>query len=224
MRTSNYILAGFLTFGFVIILSMFIDAKLHGKTSKKKSFVTAETLDHFTVIVAEEGSNINISFGSKNVIRSHIYALKQPKNQQSPKNFFRISNDTMFVQKADSVDYLSINNKHIKKIIGKKNAKISIWHAKNDSLSLDLDHSKLELSVNDHDFNYLDIVARNHSNIKDIPTITYVQNDGGKKKMVYKKGLKYVKVSLKNHSKLNMRKPRRLDIQADSTSNYTLFN
>jgi hypothetical protein len=223
MRTSNYIIAGFLTFVFVIILSMFIDAKLHGKTSKKKTFVTAETLDYFTVIVAEEESDISILFGSENAISSQIYALEQPKNQQSPKKFYRISNDTMFVQKAYSVDRLVINSNYIKKIIGKKNAKISIWYAEKDSLSLDLDHSKLEWSANNDHLNYLDIVARNHSNIQFIPTINYVRDEYGNKKRVYKEGLKYVKVSLKNHSKLNMRKPRRLDIQADTTSNYTLF-
>jgi hypothetical protein len=224
MKISNYILTGFLTFGFVIILSLFIDAKLHGKNSKnEKAFIAEEKLGYFSVLVAEEQSDFAILLGLEDKIKSFVYASETPKNQQSPRKFFRISNDTMFVQKADSVDRLIISAKSIKKIIGKKNSKISIWSLRNDTISLDLDHSKLMLSANASDINYLKIVAKNHSNISFTPTITYQKLDNGKKKRIYKEGLKSVKVSLKNHSKLNMKRPKRIDIEVDSTSTYSFY-
>lgn len=229
MKTSNYILTGFLTFGFVIILTLFIDARVHGKNSKKstKEYVTEEKLEPFSVIVAQEQSNIVISSrtptDNENIIRSHVYALEAPKNQQSPKKFFRISNDTMFVKKAVSVDRLIIYSNSIKKIIGKKWSKINVWSYTNDTLSIDLNQSKLVWSSTSDDINYCNIEAKNHSDIRFTPTVMYKKLDNGKKKMIYKQGLKHLKVSLKNHSKLNAQKPKRIDIEADSTSIYNIF-
>jgi hypothetical protein len=225
MKTSNYILLAFFTFVFGLSLTLFIDSKLHDKLSKKESaFVTEQKLDHFSVLVAEEQADITISFGLENKIISVVRALDQPKKQQSPKKFLRISNDTIFVKKADSVASLNIHCKSINKVIGNKNAKISIWSFVKDSLFVELNQSKLECYSHNVNTKSLSIVAKNHSNINFIPTIYYEMDNDGKKKMVYQEFMGFVKVSLKNHSKLNMRKPRRIDIEADSTSSYTFFN
>lgn len=225
MKTSNYILTGFLTFGFIIILSLFIDAKLHGKNSKNKEsvFMTEEKLDHFSVLVVEEGANVMVSNGLENVIRCSLNSIEKPKNQPSPKKFLRISNDTLFVHKSESIYRLFVASKSIKKIIGNKNSKISIWKHIKDTLSVDLDESKLEWYSNNVNTKSLNIVAKNHSNINSMQTINYEVGDDGKKKRVYPEGMEFVKVSLKNHSKLRIKKPKRLDIEIDSTSSYSLF-
>lgn len=225
MKTSNYILTAFLTFGFVIILTLFIDAKLHGKNSKniEKVFMEEEKLDHFSVLVAEEEADVTISVGRENSIVSYVYAKERPKNHLSPKEFFRKSNDTIFVKKADSVFQLRIHSMTIKKVIGNKNSKITLSANEKDTLSFELDNSKLEWYPNRTDTNFLNIIAKNHSFVNFISTISYKVDDDGKKKRVYPEGIEFVKVSLKNHSRLRMKKPKRLDIEVDGTSSYSLF-
>lgn len=165
-----------------------------------------------------------VSNGLENVIRCSLQAIEKPKNQPSPKKFLRLSNDTLFVKKSESIYSLFVAGKSIEKIIGSKNSKITIWKHKKDALSVDLDKSKLEWYPDYVNTKSLNIVAKNYSNISFVPTINYKVGDDGKKKRVYPEGIEFVKVSLKNHSKLKMKKPKHIDIKVDSTSSYSFFN
>ncbi|NMH89721.1 hypothetical protein [Flavivirga algicola] len=219
MKTSRYIQIALLIFVMSTTVILFANAKESLK--KKDSFYQSMKLDNFSVVVAEENSNFLIGSNSANTVLG-VSAPGRPYKF----NEIRISNDTLFIKEVKkSTDKLIIYGNSIKKIIGKANSNIHLNQLFNDSIFFELSASKLSGVFKADSINTVSIMATNHSDIR-LKSLVYKLPEDKKSDTRYKypekQHVENLKVSLKNHSKISMRmkKPKRLIVELDSTSNY----
>lgn len=147
MRTSNYILISFLILFFGGILLLFVGVKNHETNYKKNIVIKENSLEPFSVIVAEEGSYIEIKNGVQNKI-----IQKYHREFDSVLAPFTIRKDTLFIyseRNSALKDYRSrmlseIYCKNLKYIIAKEKANIHLNAFQSDSIQLMMDKARLD--------------------------------------------------------------------------------
>lgn len=143
MKTSNYIILSFFTCLFGGIFILFLAAKIDPRAELKREFVTDEKLlDNFSVIVAEQGANINIKTGEVSKIGLYYH-----KGDTCVLPDYLVRNDTLFVKAHPAKNkYWAtvIVCKQVHSIEGKEKSQIHLEQYPSDSLSVSLNNSEFK--------------------------------------------------------------------------------
>jgi len=202
MKTSNYILIVLFVFITINLLVLFISARGH---EDRLNFIQKEyPLGSINVIVVEPEASISIRTSDNNSLKVHYL-----KDEKEPENFYRVSNDTLFVSKGELSNGM---NMHTNVYV----SQLSSFVAKNKS----------NIHVHDFTFNELEINAEkayvNFLN-SSIEKIT-IQADNSYISMYLTKGAS-VFGKLKNESNLrgDSKSISKMDLEKDQNSKIHFF-
>lgn len=226
MKTSKYIQIALLLFIIGVTFTLFINSKMYEKNTHMEMFhVDTKTLESFSVVVAEKDANFQIVLDT---INSVFAQYGEPGTEYEKYKFkeIRISQDTLFVSKPASAFLLFIKAKSIKKIIGKTDSRIHLSFNLIDTLSVDLDNSKLIGTLTSRNINSVVINARNQSEIEFVQYLGKSIDSISKLQTFKRMGgvLKQAKITLKDNSRLTMPNVKKLDMDADNSSTYKIEN
>jgi hypothetical protein len=227
MKTSKYIQTALLLFIFATTLVLFLDAKsyIEKPPMKPRGYYDSKLLNDFSVIVAEDNSKFWIRNDSINRV---FYQYRDNDSLKSDFNFdcFSLKNDTLFVSHVDKKYTLYVNSQSVNKIIGKENSEIGLRGLKTDTLSLILRKAKVKGSLNSDSMKLLKIEADNYSTITFWRISRKVMDSITKEEKFIPLSQKILEaqITLKDHSKLEIPKPKKLIIYADETSHYTIYD
>lgn len=223
MKTSNYIAISFLIFLFGGIFILFLSARIDPRGSYHQEFFTQEkVLDNFSVIIAEQGAGIHLRYG-----QAPKMSIQYSKGDTCSLPPFTVRNDTLFVssysykKKQRPVDVYcnglkSIQEKNAAHVTIEKqfqadtlmvkldNAEFSYYSEKDnpDRISLTLFADQSKVNIGETNFEKLEIQLNNTE------------------MNVYNNSIGNLSGSIKNHSKLYIDTFRKINLEADSTSNY----
>lgn len=226
MKTSQYILLSFL--GFIIATTLVLYADSIGK---KNNSVFGETipdknLEAFSVIVAENKANITIKNNSVNTMSALLF--KTDSVFELPE--YKIINDTLFVSKSGYAAKTIIKCHSVKTIVGRKNSNIYLDNYKSDSLSVNLDKSRITGWVKDKPMDFIAIKAHNKSNMSlnlnhssinqsklkvDNSVVNFNNN---------KSALNKLSATLSSKANIRIIRPVKLEVDCDESSRYWIMN
>ncbi|MDD3080275.1 MAG: hypothetical protein PHH37_14405 [Paludibacter sp.] len=130
MKISRIIIISFIAFVLISILVLFIDSKNHKDDRLRKgSEIKTENLSDFSVLVAEDGSDIHVNQKDTNKIN-----IEYSEEKPIVKNLYRLSNDTLFVQKGNRV---FIECKGLKSVITYNNFWFGLENFQADTLRVE---------------------------------------------------------------------------------------
>ncbi len=224
MKTSKYILIGFLIFIFGSTLILNITSKLH---LQDKEYMSAkysrveEKLKKFSVIVAEKGAKFYL-------VPDSVFKIEASLSENDSSYYFPVyivEHDTLYIQ-ASNYKHIrpEIHCNSITTIIGKSKNRIDFNHFAADSLLLEINNGWVYGSFSDKWIINLRIKATNNSNINfnkskiDYLELTLYQS----RARVYNKGVKMINAKLFNKSDLFASADFKLSLQSDSTSKYRI--
>ena len=145
MKTSNYILSAFFIFVTISIFALFISARNY---SSEYIFINKQyDLDNINVIIAEDLTiNIYIQTSDKNYL-----SVNFPKNEPEPEDFYRVSNDTLFIYDlAYQNRIITANNdiyvKNISSIVAKNSQVIHFRNFYSDKLYINTTNSNINFN------------------------------------------------------------------------------
>ena len=237
MKTSTYILISF--FGFIIVARFVLytdslkvnknDSILDYNNAGKIMDYTAlpsKKLGSFSVIVAEAEADILIMQDSVN----SVVLWHEKTGYTSEMTNYQIRNDTLFVSKTNSPSQTTIRCQSLHGILGQSQSSIFINKFNIDSLSIDLDGSRLNVSINYQSVQRLEIIATNNLvlffqiNQSDIASLKVDVNHT--RLDVFGDGdFQEVSVNLQNNSLFNLQgKRKKLAVESDAYSTYNLYN
>ena len=161
MKISSYIIMVFFVFVIGCTLVLFISAKGHEKDNvlTNKEYLLGDA--DINVIVAEPEALIRIhTFDTSSV------SIHYPMNERVPENFYRVSNDTLYVSKMvlqnQESRRVDIYIKDVALVIAKKNSDVRITSFFSDSLTINAEQARVE--INNASLEEISIQA-SHSNI-----------------------------------------------------------
>ncbi|WP_308991399.1 hypothetical protein QLS71_005120 [Mariniflexile litorale] len=234
MKTSQYLLLSF--FGFITIatLVLYIDSReaytlrLAGNPkdynySFAGKLIPPVNLESFSVIVADPEAKIQIESDSVNTMSALFFQrdtiLKLPE--------YKILNDTLYVSKSNGSANTIIKCKSVKSIVGKKDSNIYLINFDSDSLLVTLIGSKLNGNIKNKLIGYVEIKANkksemylNQSNINSIK----LNIDNSKIYFMGRNDIKTFKAVLTNNAQLQTSKSKKLIIDCDVSSKYSILN
>ena len=225
MKRSNIIVIAFTAFIVISSLIFYIDGKKKEKTGISDVNLETVLLPKFSVIVAEENSNVLI-------LESDTIKLKLERQKDSLQktNKYSIVNDTLHLYKGNRI---YVYNKNIKSVISKKASWIGIQFEKLDSLYLDVeDTKKFTLNVNTQKCNITNLTLNalktdnlyfnSGLNVKNLE-VNLINSDLYISDGIYKT----VSANLKDKSILSINRGKtvgNITAQKDSTSNFNIYN
>lgn len=225
MKRSNIIVIAFTAFIVISSLIFYIDGKKKEKTGISDVNLETVLLPKFSVIVAEENSNVLI-------LESDTIKLKLERQKDSLQktNKYSIINDTLHLYKGNRI---YVYNKNIRTIISKKASWVGIQFEKLDSLYLDVeDTKKFTLNVNTQKCNITNLTLNvlktdnlyfnSGLNVKNLE-VNLINSDLYISDGIYKT----VSANLKDKSILSINRGKtvgNITAQKDSTSNFNIYN
>lgn len=130
MKISKIIIFSFIAFVLISILVLFIDSKNHPDSATWRNMETkTEDLKHFSVLIAENGSDIHVNQKDTNKIN-----IEYSKEKPIANNLYRISNDTLYVQGGNRV-FVECNG--LKSIITHQNHWLGLENYETDTLRVE---------------------------------------------------------------------------------------
>lgn len=230
MKKSNIISIAFLIFFFGTILTMYVDAKTHGKDHFNRThelISSNKKLNHFSILVLNKNVKIELVTDSINNITESYFKSKDSLDS-SMQEFkkaceYRFSNDTLYIEKTFKAR-VSINTNTLKEIIGNEKSEISFRKFNSDTISITSNNCKI--SANGLALQHLNIKATNNSDItffnSKLESLS-LRSDNSK---IYSHSNKTKKLNaiLKNKSSLTTSKSLSLKIDTDISSKYTIYN
>jgi len=224
MKTSNYIIIAFFIFLFGGVFVLFLSAKIHQRDSSLGLFAEEKELEPFSVIVAEPGANFYLRIAEYPRISCEY---QKPDSCKYPP--LGIRNDTLFVfsltGKVKPQHRINIYAKHLKSIVAKEKSYISLQNFRVDTLIVKLNNAVLDAFFDR---------TRNHNSslsIQSFGSKVYLAGINGGNLEVQLNGtvlnswdisIDSLYGTLANYSNLSMWKLGKINLEADSTSNYGL--
>lgn len=222
MKTSNIIIIVFSVFVVSSMLTFFIDSKNHPNNNSNNRYLYNEfnlqnhSITEFSVLVAEAGTDIHIEQTDSNKI-----SIECPKGEKTQKNFYTLSNDTLFINGKFRT---WIKCKKLNQVISHDHKWLGIDVMSKDSLLLNINGGITYLQKNNPaNIQFFKLIANNDSYV-DIANLSidnfYVTCKN--KSEIKANGLyKNVNSLIENNSKLNLSKnPLELTMKKDSTSQF----
>lgn len=224
MKTSNYIIIAFFIFLFGGVFVLFLSAKIHQGDSDRGVYSEEKKLEPFSVVVAEPGA----AFHLRNAEYPRMLSFNQkPDTCKFLK--YGIRNDTLFVfaskEKKKLNKWHEIYGRNIKSIVAKDKAHILLQEFRADTLIVKLTNAVLDAFFDK---------TRNHTSLLSIQAVGSkvnlaginagnldVQLNGTELK-AWDNSIDSLYGTLANYSKLSMWKLGKINLEADSTSNYGL--
>lgn len=222
MKISNYITLSFFTFLFGGIFVLFVAARIqYGDHSIGKWISQEKTLAPFSVVVAEPGSSFTLKMGDPKIVSSSILdTCFLPR--------YEVRNDTLVIYPYTDEkikQYIDVYARNIHEIQGKENCDIRMQGIQDSSLLLNLDRARFTY---DQDPN-----ARKCSSVKLLASNSqvdiYYANFGKldiqvnqTKINAWNNSIENISGTLENKSEVRVRVLKRVNIEADSTSVYTI--
>jgi len=227
MKTSKKILITFISFIFGVILILYISSKLDPRRiiqNQNEVIRKEQALEKFTVLVAERGARIQIDEGSE-----HKMILTHRKNDGCVLPNYKVYNDTLSVYgecEMGKARTIEITAAEIKSIIIKKNAFVNWMDKPFDSLTVHSESGNFWVRKNktDNPEGTLILKARKSNlsihNTK-LEAITLELDSS----LYYSEYSRVVTItgSLRNHSEIKTGSFKKLAIEADETSKYSIF-
>ena len=128
MKTSKIIIIAFFSLIIAGMLALFINTKNHNENFKKNYFNKEFRLPSFSVIVAEQGADINVNKSDSNSI-----SIEYIKNEKAPAKLYSIQNDTLHIYNGLR---MFIKGNKINTVIGQNARWVEIVPFTTDSLIL----------------------------------------------------------------------------------------
>ena len=207
MKSSNYILVTFFVFIVGCSLVLFISARSHknDKDLTNREYPLADV--NINVIVAESEALIRIHTSDTNSLSIHY-----PVNEREPENFYRISNDTLYVSRmilqSQASRRVDIYIRSIlSSVVAKSNSDIRITSFFSDKLEIYAEQALVDISNITIDEIVIQAI---HSNISIYST---TETASVSAKLERKSNLRIN--SAKNVGKVN--------IEKDESSRYSLY-
>ena len=236
MKTSQYILISF--FGFIIaaMLVLYTDSLKVNKNNRIIDYnnsgkiieynrLTPKELGSFSAIVAESEADILIMQDSINSVVS--WHLEDGHSSELPN--YKIINDTLFVSKTDTPSQTTIRCQSLHSIVGQNKSSIFIKNFSIDSLSFNLDGSRVNVAINGQSVKRLEMIAKNKSVLSfqiNQSDIGFMQIDVNDSRLdIYGNGyFQKVIVNLQNNSLFNLQgKGNTLAVESGASSNYNVY-
>lgn len=225
MKISKIIFISLLSIIGLYILASILYIRIYGyrKDDKTQFTVKKELLPTIKVIYVNNSKNIEVFISDSSLIKSTWH-----KDYLIPKEIFTVKNDTLMLSDIKGSFMIKIYaNDSLKSIIAKE-TDLSIESVTSHNMDLNLDKSKLYISLadsNKHPMKELKILAKNKSSIRsggfkvNLFEVTlqnstaYVDLDANK-----------LKGTLSDSSTLNIHQPYDIGLKSDTTSNIYMYS
>jgi hypothetical protein len=223
MKTSNYIVLSFFTCLFGGIFVLFLAAKIDPRSNLKQEFVTDEKpLDNFSVVVAGPGANICVKSGD--VSKIGLYYLKKDTCSLPA---YTVRNDTLFVQSNPPKNKHWATNvicRQVTSVEGKAKSQISLEQFRGDSLLVRLNNSEFSchLGKDSARFSLQLIASHSYVNIGKAHMNNLDLNFTNSKMDAWQNHIKTLSGKLDDNSSISLGRVDKINLEADSTSNYRL--
>jgi len=224
MKTSNYILISFFVFLFGGVFVLFLSAKIHQGGSDRGVYSEEKKLEHFSVVVAEPGAE----FYLRNAENPRMLSFYEKPDTS---NFlpFGIRNDTLFVfaNSGSNKPRLlhEIYGRGIKCIVAKDKSYISLQEFRADTLIVKLNNAVLDAFF-DKTKNQTSLLSLksvgSKINLAGIHAGNLDVQLNGTELNAWDNSIVSLCGTLTNHSKISFWKLGKINLEADSTSNYGL--
>jgi len=224
MKTSNYILIAFFIFLFGGVFVLFLSAKIHQGGSDIGVYSEEKKLEPFSVVVAEPGA----AFHLRNAEYPRMRCFYEKPDTS---NFLKygIRNDTLFVFAYSGIKEPrlphEIYGRNIRSIVAKENSYMNLQQFAADTLFVRLNNAKLDAFF-DKTKNKTALLS-----IQAVGSKVYLAGINGGNLEVQLNGtvlnswdiaIDSLYGTLANYSNLSMWKLGKINLEADSTSNYGL--
>lgn len=222
MKTSNYITVSYFFILFGGILVLFIAAKLDTKADVEvRSMLGVKELKHFSVVVTEAKEQLILKQSQKQELLTSYN-----EGDQAVYAPHELRNDTLFILKNPKSDYqfIQVHCSGIKSIVGKEESWIRIDECQGDTLMIKLEKARLFYNPSNalNNVSLLSIYA-NQSDIQmGIGVKNLIIQSNSTKFNGWNNSFKSVSASLNNYSSLFIGQTKQINLEADSTSTYTI--
>lgn len=141
MKTSNIIIIAFAVFILGSTIFLFADSKNHKNETRSDAVLKSSPLQDFSVVVAEESSDIHLNQATTNSI-----AVEFLKDKVQNKQMYKLVNDTLYVYGGLRT---FVTCKNVKSIILNKAFWVGLNGFKQDSLNLNAKGGRIVFESND---------------------------------------------------------------------------
>ena len=195
MKASRIIIIAFCIFIVGGMFLMYMDALQH--KTKTKNFITLKeyVLPSFSVVVAEQGSDLHLDYSN-----SYKIAVEYDKEKKSPAKLYTINHDTLYVYKGLR---MFASCKNIKSIIGNNVSWMGVSNFEPDSLTIKMNGGRIYCS---NDF------SKDKKHIKKEINVGVFANDSA-----------YIEINDMNTNRLTVRL-NNADVSFNSSINCLLAN
>lgn len=145
MKTSNIIIIAFVVFIIGSTIFLFADSKNHKDNEKQNTEMKSYPLTEFSVVVAEQGSDVHLDAATKNEMSVEFLNDKEIKKQM-----YKLKNDTLYVYGGLRT---FVKCKKLKSIIVNKAFWVGLNGFKQDSLGINAVGGRIVFESNDTKMN-----------------------------------------------------------------------
>lgn len=141
MKTSNIIIIAFAVFILGSTIFLFADSKNHKNETRSDAVLKSSPLQDFSVVVAEESSDIHLNQATTNSI-----AVEFLKDKVQNKQMYKLVNDTLYVYGGLRT---FVTCKNVKSIILNKAFWVGVNGFNQDSLNINVNGGRIVFESND---------------------------------------------------------------------------
>lgn len=222
MKVSRIIIIAFAVFVVGSLLVLYVDSKYHKNETINDAVLKSSPLQDFSVLVAEDSSDIHLNQAETNTI-----AVEFLKEKVVKKQMYKLTNDTLYVYGGLRT---FVDCKKIKSIIVHKTFWLGINCIQLDSLNLDVTGGQVLFTANEKTKMSIGLM---HMNVRDTARIEmyndviiddiYV-NATNESYLDITSKLKRANIIINNKAKLNLRGgPLSLKLECDESSIANLY-
>lgn len=224
MKTSNYIIIAFFTFLFGGVFVLFLSAKIHQGDSDRGVYSEEKKMDPFSVVVAEPGAEFHL----RNAENPKMLCFYQKPDTS---NFlpFGVRNDTLFVFAYSGIKKPrlphEIYGRNIKCIVAKDKSYISLQEFRADTLIVKLNNAVLDAffdKARNRTYSLSIQSVGSKINLAGIHAGNLDVQLNGTELRAWDNSIDSLCGTLTNHSNISIWKLGKINLEADSTSNYGL--
>lgn len=222
MKISRIIIIAFTVFVVGSLLVLYVDSKNHKNESRNDTVLRSSPLQDFSVLVAEDSSDIHLNQAATNTI-----AVEFLKDKVVKKQMYKLTNDTLYVYGGLRT---FVDCKKVKSIIVHKTFWLGINSFQLDSLNLDVTGGQVLFTANEKTKMSIGLM---HMNVRDTARIEmyndviiddiYV-NATDESYLGLTGKLKRANIIINNKAKLNLRGgPLSLKLERDESTIVNLY-
>jgi hypothetical protein len=237
MKTSKIIFIGMLSTIALLMMVGAIDLRITGQKGNNFQVdfkVIRKKIPSFKVLCINDNGSIELVKGDSSFIDIVMKDLKVPdkKDSMAPDLKYTLTGDTLKLSdrmmSGGRSFRIKIHTTDLLKQILAKNSTVNLTNFCYSNLSLDLDHSRLNINqIKDEKqtFQLLNIAAKNNSNITTSNTgIDTLKIDLQKSNAIIMSNLNTICGNLTDHSKIVLRQVNQISLKKDASSKIQIYN